>query len=337
MAGKHILWALCTLGVPLGAQDPGNDPEPVVRITLQRETDLVGRSVLVRDLAEVSADDDELRARVGDLEIAPRPAEGFARTFRRTDVERRLVEAGLPRDAFTLRGAEATLARPKTTLLAAEKLLEVANGIARAWIAREPAADVEFEPLGRVPATAVPPGRTGVQLRGKVQPAHAERDSGMRLTIDLEILVDGEAWRTLPVHFRLRRFATVWTPVRGARAGEFLTDVELTEQRVEVPPNAPAGGYATHEELLGRVARVDLRAGRPIRNADLGEPAVVHRSDPVRLVSQRGTIRVAVKAVALEDGAAGDRIRVQNLATGHSVQAVVQGPGLVILGSTEEG
>ena len=45
---------------------------------------------------------------------------------------------------------------------------------------------------------------------------------------------------------------------------------------------AATGGVTDPQQIIGREARVALYAGRPIRRADVGPPAVVERNQIVR-------------------------------------------------------
>ena len=65
--------------------------------------------------------------------------------------------------------------------------------------------------------------------------------------------------------------------------------------------------------LLGQEARVTLYAGRPVRAADLGPPAVVRRNQIVPLVFSAGGVRITAAGRALDRAGAGEVIRVMNL------------------------
>jgi flagella basal body P-ring formation protein FlgA len=83
--------------------------------------------------------------------------------------------------------------------------------------------------------------------------------------------------------------------------------------------------------VRGKVAARELRAGAMLTLRSISDPAVVYGGDPINLVAVNGRVQVATRAVALQDGAVGDRIAVRNLASNKVVQAAVHGPGLAVI------
>jgi flagella basal body P-ring formation protein FlgA len=75
--------------------------------------------------------------------------------------------------------------------------------------------------------------------------------------------------------------------------------------------------------------RRQLPAGAPIALADLTLPTQINRGDSVRLQLRVGALWLTGQGVALEPGAAGERIRVRNISSQAVLEAEVAGPGLV--------
>ena len=73
--------------------------------------------------------------------------------------------------------------------------------------------------------------------------------------------------------------------------------------------------------LVGMEARVALYAGRPIRVADVGFPAVVERNQIVPLVYDSSGLRIATEGRALDRAGVGEFIRIMNLASRTTVTA----------------
>ncbi len=76
-------------------------------------------------------------------------------------------------------------------------------------------------------------------------------------------------------------------------------------------------------------ARQGLRAGQPLRRADLMKPELVGRNEPVTLIFQAPGISLTVRGTAIEPGTEGDIINVMNTQSKRQVQGVVTGPGQV--------
>lgn len=113
---------------------------------------------------------------------------------------------------------------------------------------------------------------------------------------------------------------------RVIRAGSVLAAGDIMQVR------AVTGGLRDPAEVIGREARVTLYAGRPLRAADLGAPALVDRNQSVLLVFRRDGLSMLAEGRALARGGVGDTIRVMNLQSRSTITGVVQGDGSVAAG-----
>jgi flagella basal body P-ring formation protein FlgA len=87
------------------------------------------------------------------------------------------------------------------------------------------------------------------------------------------------------------------------------------------------GALTDISQVVGREARTVIYPGRPIHPADLGVPALVARNQIVPLQYVNGTLSITVEGRALGRGAAGERIRVMNLASRTTVTGIVMPDG----------
>jgi flagellar basal body P-ring formation protein FlgA len=83
------------------------------------------------------------------------------------------------------------------------------------------------------------------------------------------------------------------------------------------------------EQLIGLVARRALSPNQPIADADVDAPVAVRRGETVTMVLESGTITLTAQGQALQDGSAGDVIRVVNTTSSITIEATVEGPGVV--------
>lgn len=91
------------------------------------------------------------------------------------------------------------------------------------------------------------------------------------------------------------------------------------------------GGLEDPALAIGRETRVALYAGRPIRAADIGPPAVVERNQIITLTYRRGGIVISTEGRALDRAGPGDSIRVMNLSSRTTVSAIVDATGTAIV------
>ena len=96
----------------------------------------------------------------------------------------------------------------------------------------------------------------------------------------------------------------------------------ITERR----PKAEVGGdAATRSKAVGMQMRKQLRAGQPLKTADLGKPDLVQRDDNVTLIYETAGLYLTIRGKALESGTEGDNVSVLNLQSKRTVSGVVVG------------
>ncbi|MAP96534.1 MAG: flagella basal body P-ring formation protein FlgA [Ponticaulis sp.] len=70
-----------------------------------------------------------------------------------------------------------------------------------------------------------------------------------------------------------------------------------------------------------------IRAGQPMSLRDIQQASVVKKGDLIQLIYERGPIKLVVNAKALDDAAKGETVRIQNLQSNRSMDAIAWGPG----------
>lgn len=81
------------------------------------------------------------------------------------------------------------------------------------------------------------------------------------------------------------------------------------------------GGVSDATQIIGMEARVALYAGRPIRQGDVGFPAVVERNQIIPLLFQQNGLVISTEGRALDRAGPGDLIRVMNISSRSTVTA----------------
>jgi flagella basal body P-ring formation protein FlgA len=111
---------------------------------------------------------------------------------------------------------------------------------------------------------------------------------------------------------------------RGAILG--AADLVMEERSLE---EGPAGYLTDPREALGKRTTRPLLLGLPVTSSVLEQIQVVARGQRVPLVVESPYLSVRTAGTALEDGAPGDRIRVQNNESKKVVEGVVGDDGVV--------
>ncbi|MDE5461881.1 flagellar basal body P-ring formation protein FlgA [Bradyrhizobium sp. CSS354] len=95
------------------------------------------------------------------------------------------------------------------------------------------------------------------------------------------------------------------------------------------PKAEVTGEAASRDRTLGMQLRRPMRAGTPIRVADIVKPDFVQRDQNVTVIYQVPGIYLTTRGKAIESGAEGDTISVLNLQTKRTLSGVVTGRGQV--------
>jgi flagella basal body P-ring formation protein FlgA len=104
------------------------------------------------------------------------------------------------------------------------------------------------------------------------------------------------------------------------------SDVRIARVRAAVLQNDVARSL---DQIVGMQLRRPVVAGQPLRLADLARPPLVQRGAMVRIELYSSGLSVSGQAVALDAGAEGAKVRVQNLTSHAFLFAEVVGPGRV--------
>ncbi len=117
------------------------------------------------------------------------------------------------------------------------------------------------------------------------------------------------------------------TAARTIRSQSILTEDDITLLAIAVP-----GAIGDPAQVIGKEARVVLYAGRPIRPADIGPPAIIRRNQIITIRYRSRNLMIAVEGRALGRGSVGDTLRVMNLASRVTVTGRIAADGSVIVG-----
>ena len=136
-----------------------------------------------------------------------------------------------------------------------------------------------------------------------------------------------------PAPTKLRFTGTAIETVEVAVLTRDIDRVDLlkaSDVAMERRPKAEVTGEAaSRDRTLGMQLRRPMRAGTPIRVADIVKPDFVQRDQNVTVIYQVPGIYLTTRGKAIESGAEGDTISVLNLQTKRTLSGVITGRGQV--------
>lgn len=100
---------------------------------------------------------------------------------------------------------------------------------------------------------------------------------------------------------------------------------DLIELRV-VPQTSQSRSALTElAEAAGFEVTRSIAAGTPLTRADLRPAELIRSGETVKLVINRGALRITIDTTALSDGRLGEQVRLRNNESGREIQATVTG------------
>lgn len=311
---------LCVLG---GGGD--NDPPKQPDVRLKPATTVRGLHVTIGDLCEISPTNAQTIA-ISQIRFGPAPVNGFSRAVSRADVVQALAGAGVQLKTIKLSGGSEVIVQGISVDVPQQDMLDSATAALQAQLAIE-GGDVEFEPPVRVRRMKAPPGRVSQDLRARVRGTKTSLSSAI---VDIEVLVDGEVFKKVPLRFKLQRFHKVLKTT-----GTIGKDQPLGPDNIVIArePMAQSTGLflARMDQIAGMTARKNLRPNQRLTLGDIAPPAIIRKGDIVTVVLTRGRVKVTAKAMANEDAPIAGRIRLTNMNSRTQMTGVVHGPGLVVV------
>ncbi len=236
-------------------------------------------------------------------------------------------------------------------------LSQVARAFQVAWRPFSQSDHIIVERAGKSVTAAeyLPPLRRALQAQG--MPEHADielNNRNLKISLALNIpstievrnatydhntglfsallLVGGDSQDAQRITAQGRAFATTAVPVlrRQFSAGEIIRkdDIDIVYRRDET---VGRDVIADAKQLVGRTPQYRVRAGDLVRLTDVRAPLLVSRNSQVIIRLEWGAMTITAQGKAVDEGARGDVIRVQNLQSNKTIEATVAGPDLVMV------
>lgn len=311
-----------------GGQTSVKGTGPVV-VTLRASTVVEEPVVTVGAIATIEGGGPALRQRIAALDVAEVSEVGRTVVVSREQLGYRLRIAGIDGDAFRVEGPGQVQVKMMTAELTEEAVARVAE---RAILQHVHAAseDAEFRVVERVVLPALNLSQQD-HVRLSVDPLPRAPAPG-RVRVEVAVHVNGQRCVAVPVTLELMLYKQAAVTLRRLEPGEMLqaADIRL-ERRLFHPGDAwlPFG-----EQLLGKRLVHSVMAGQALAPADLDLPVsqdevLIRAHDYVKLLATLGTVSVIATGEALQDGKAGQVIRVRNIDSGKVVTGRVAGRSTV--------
>jgi flagella basal body P-ring formation protein FlgA len=292
-------------------KEPGR--ADVVVLTLRAAATVPDPRVYIEDVAQLEGGSFSVRNQIAKLDLSDLSLSDPAAPLPREQIYFRIRLAGFEPAFFRLEGAPAVRVNLASQPLADKEILAAARqAVLRHLPGTTGEISVQFAEALRAPIT-IPGARERVRLEVELP------SSGMPLgKVRGELVVflrDTQLSRT-PLSLDVALHEQVAVATRHIERGEFLNKENVYLDRRTL---TDFNDYVTSTKgLAGGRAKRALTAGQVLLGQDV-EPAgtesaiLVKQQTPVKLSAQLGPLRITAMGEALQDGRAGELIRVRNL------------------------
>jgi len=186
------------------------------------------------------------------------------------------------------------------------------------------AAATQLPPSAQVTANGLD---TRLRLAECEQMPQADPPSIRGALANVAVRCPAPAW-TVYVAVRISDVRPVAVLTRSASRGDLL-DASMMELQERDVAQMPFGYIDTLRAGLGLQLRRAVPAGTALTPNDVEAERLVHRGDIVTVLGRAGGLEVRTSGKAMNDGAQGERVRVQNASSKRIVEGVVSARGVV--------
>lgn len=152
-------------------------------------------------------------------------------------------------------------------------------------------------------------------------------ESFHHIYLDISIYDGKKLAKKLKATLYVQRFIDAAIAVRSIRKGEIIDASYIQPKRVRLASSSQL--YLTPAQVIGAVAKRDIKQNQVIKRYMVEPDYDVKRRKSVKIIYQKGAIRIELLGLALQNGKVGDIIRVKNLSSNKVLRCKVVSSGVV--------
>ncbi len=276
-----------------------------VLIRLPEKATVVGPELALGQVAEVIGENKMVLEKVRRLSLGRAALAGNVLKVTPGFIKIKLRQEGYSLKDFSFEGVETTEVLTQSVQMSTADLLPEVKAFVLKEL-RESPENVEVRLAGPEKKMMLPAGDLKTTFR---PPLSGKFEGTLLLTSELE--VDGRLAKVLPLRVVVEVYHPVVVAQKGVEKGDKFTRENVA--LVRKPTSALLSGSIDQlSSVLGRTAGAPLAPGTVLRMTQIYDPPVVKHGDLLEAVVRRGNVEITVQVRAVEDGKAGDRIRVEN-------------------------
>jgi len=277
-----------------------------IHVHLQKEAVVKGEKVTLGQIARIEGKDEGIIDRLREIEIARAPRPGRVLNLNRSYIVSKIRRATDHYDLLRLKVPKRISIKSDCVVLSKEEI--------RQWVAEEILSKIRW-PRDLVKVKGVNGIRDVVLPRGEISREILLPQKGLDQTgrsIKIIFRVDGKIRDALWATTRVVFYRPV---VVAARPLDKNVLIGTEDVRISTEPfKRSTETFLTNlDQAIGKVTMRAIALGQPLTTRLLESPALVKPRGIVRLVAEKGLLRVTTIGLVKDKGGRGDIVRVTNL------------------------
>lgn len=189
-------------------------------------------------------------------------------------------------------------------IVSGQELVDTASNAIRQYTGTDTDSSVTLLSISR--DVTVPDGNAEIT---------ASVPSGVRYNMPtlvyVNINVDGQVVSRNSLRFEVKLYQNVVVAARALAIHDILQESDLRYERLDIG-RLPPGFLTSIDKAIGLESVNFVRPGTVLSTFSLRQPVAVKRGSTVNIIAKSGKLEVSTVGIAMQDGAAGQIIRVQN-------------------------
>ena len=299
-----------------------------VIVQMPEKATVVGPAIYLGEITDVACDNSAVAEKIRRVTIGKAAPAGDKIKITLGYIKVALRREGYSLNEFSFNGEDATEVLTRSQDFDPATLLgQIKDFVLKQT--QEPPENVQVTLEGKNKHFFLPDG----EIKAKFRPSFSGKYEGtVFLTAELE--VSGRLIRVLPLRITVDVSHEVVTTTKNLEKGQKFTKENLALVKTS-SSKVTKGCFKQLNYVLGRTAAMPLPVGWIVRVSDIYDPPVIRHGQMVQAIVQKGNVELTVQVRAVEDGKAGDSIRIENTESHKILRGKVLDEKTILVGQDE--
>lgn len=295
-----------------------------ITIVVSPEVRVVGTSITLGQLAEISGEDIGRVRSLGQLKLGNAPFPGNSIVLTKELLNMRLAATGSDLNDIAWTIPDSIMVTSSTQSISGQALIDKAILATKGQLGSNVGSgDMTITASGSIQDLLTSVGK--VELTTYIP-------YGIRYNVPTVVMVvvsiDGRVFTKVPVKIDVKQYRQVVVASGQVSMNDVFSAQNLSYERMDIG-KLRAGYFTDMKKVLGMASGRSLNSSMVINESMLVKPILVKRGSTVNIIARIGGMEVTAMGEAMQDGAEGQLIRVKNVNSGKNISAKVIDAGTV--------